>query len=440
MAKNQSVLDLLEAFGHELTKQAEAEVGETKPATTGSRASENSADVKSQVPGTSVDEADNNGPTEGGGENAPVNSIGTNKTDTGKDVPSTKSTKDDPGTTHIAKAATANDLIVGGNQLLAEIAIFSKTSFDKKANVAPATVKVEADKKEKVAASVAENVSSSKSGTNATSDDTVSIKKAEYEALKTSQAQLEEFVGYLTGQQVSNEILEKAATNVAAEDDELVKIAQAEAAATYALANKHTTDLVEFLVGFAQEKQAMDEAAMLAGAGGGEGGAPPMDPAAAMMGVDPAAGGGMPGAEGGAPGAGGELDPETLALLIQLLQQEGVNPEGLDAGGAALDAAGGGGTPPEQAGIPGGEAPPVAPEGGDEGGGGGDGIDDARAAAAGETGSDDESKGAKKEANKKSEKPKEEGADKKANFDMKKVAHLFAQFCKVAATKAQKSS
>jgi hypothetical protein len=78
----------------------------TQDATTGARAEENTKDVKKDVPGTAVDEASAPSPTASEQDSVQPN-IGTQQSETGGD-PSVeddyKSTKEDPGTSHPAKA------------------------------------------------------------------------------------------------------------------------------------------------------------------------------------------------------------------------------------------------------------------------------------------------------------------------------------------------
>lgn len=426
--------------------------------TTGQRASENESDVKAQIPGESVNEGGEITSTTGG-ENTPTNSIGTKKGPTGSDVPSTKSTKDDPGTSHIAKAAaakfagaTTSQLVEGANDLLAQMAVMSKSASAGLATSAaaakPASPAATVSKVAPVSSAVTPVVAANKPEVKVASNEVpmVQLPKAEFELMKVASDNWGAFVGYMEGQLIADQALKTA--NDTSASDQLEKFAQEQTVGLYQLAEKAATDLTDFFVG--AQKQANDLAALGGMGGGGE------DPAAAAAAsgqIDPSAlgglggagaGGGMPspdagmdlggmGGGAGAPpaapgGGGGEISPELIQALIQALQQSGVNLQDLGAGDQALSGMGGGGG--------GGEAPaPAAPAAAPAEGGGGedtsapaeskpaDKIDKAKASAVGsEAGSSDESDDSEKEA------------------AFKKIASTFAKFLKVAGENARKST
>jgi len=464
MATKNTVQEFLSEFLGDMQKSASENVPvqedpRNSKVTSGSRASENESDVKAQIPGESVNEGGEITSTTGG-ENTPTNSIGTKKGPTGTDVPSTKSTKDDPGTSHIAKAAaakfagaTTSQLVEGANELLAQMAVMSKsasaglaasTAATKPASPA-ATVSKVAPVSSAVTPVVAANKPEVKTAAATNEVPMVQLPKAEFELMKVASDNWAAFVGYVEGQNIADQALKVA--NDTSASDQLEKFAQEQTVGLYQLAEKAATDLTDFFVG--AQKQANDLAAL----GMGGGGEDPAAAAAASGQIDPSAlggaglggaGGEMPspdagmnlgGMGGGAgappapPGAGGgEISPELIQALIQALQQSGVNLQDLGAGDQALSGMGGGGN--------GGAAPaPAAAAPAEEASEGGedksapaeskpaDKIDKAKASAVGsEAGSSDESDDSEKEA------------------AFKKIASTFAKFLKVAGENARKNS
>lgn len=362
MSKQAKVQDLLAEFMGELTKSAE-ETGKEKSVSEGARASENSSDVKNSVPGTSVDSAAPvKGANPGAGPNNPILNRGTNVGETGTDVPDTKSEYSDPGTSHPAKTASLNNLVEQANDALAAITVLVKA----------AAVKVPAAPGNPVATStatatatkpVAKPVGAVKPTEEkvASAEETVSVSKARLDELTKAAEFVEELAGYISGQQVAEEVIQSNNSG-----NDFQKLAEDEVSNFLKLAEVHSDNLIHTLLGAV--KQANDLAAAgaidpsaLAGAGTVE---TSPSPEAGMMG-------------------GGEIDPETLAQIVQALQESGVSIEDLEAAAQSLD--GGGETAP-------------APEAGNEGNEG-DKVDAARAASVGaDEGSNEEKTAAAKQA------------------------------------------
>jgi len=329
------------------SKTAEKETGTTTAASEGPRSTENSSDVKKAVP-SSVDSQESAAlSTPGAGENTASFDLGTEVTSAGEGAPTVKSTKDDPGTAHPAKAggekyASIDAMIEGANDLTARMVVFAKQAAGQNTSVTTSTVgKPKKDEKPAKVVPVAE--------------------KAAATSIQEKAALFDKLAGYIAGQEMSDEILaqimshapvqtqqatQKQAEADKAEAGELIKWAHAESTRLYKQADAQTTDLVNFLKDFS--KKSMDDlaaltgggaaapqadplAALLAGAGGGAGG----DPAAEMLGGaggDPAAA--MLGGAGGeaAPGQGGEIDPALLEALLVALQEQGLTGEQLGGG------------------------------------------------------------------------------------------------------------
>jgi len=413
MATNSNVMALLDSFMGDMEKMAKQDDG-TSAATEGARSSENTADVKKQVGSVSVDSTSPISSVAGAGESTPSNSMGTKKSPTGEDVPTTKKTVDDPGTSHPAKASgekTAAQLIDTGNDILARIAVMAKEANTQKAaeKVTEKAAEKAAEKVDGVnptdAATATSVIKPKKAPASPKAPDTVgekvatvTISKDEYDSLSKLAESFEQLMGHMAGNAVSQEVLatqakpakaEKvAASKAGAITTAQIKQAAAEEAALMLVqANDHTTDLIDFLSGFSKKANglegAIDPAAMAAMGGAG---APPVDPAAmAAMGGAPAP---QPSPEEMAMMGGGgqpapQIDPALLQQLIAALQAQGL----------------GGGMP--------GAAPQGAPAEGDA-------IDSAVAASVGEPSSNDEGS----EATQKSE-SKEEGSSEEAKPEAK---------------------
>lgn len=394
MPTNNKINDLLQEFLGSLEKSAAEETGSEKAVSEGARASENSSDVKSSVPGTSVDAASPvTGSHPGAGTNSPIVNRGTNVGETGTNVPSTKSTYTDPGTSHPAKTASLNELIESANEALAAITVLTKSASVKTASaVVPAapgnpvvtsTATATGTKPAKAIGAVKPHetkVASAEEGT-----ENVSVPKAEYDELTKAAAFIEELSGYLTGQQVANEVIRTEPAT------DFQKLAQDEAQNFVALADSHSDNLVHTLLGAIKQANdlaaagAIDPSAMAEA--GPEAASPEMGGMEAMMG---GAGGGSPEMGGPAAGAGGGADPATIASIVEALHQAGISIEDLMAAEGAVDGMGGGA-----------EAAP-----GPEAGGGApvenakdDKVDAARAASVGaEDGSNEEKTSAAKRA------------------------------------------
>jgi len=401
---NQSILSMLEEFTGSLTKSAEVEVGKTVPAKEGSRSSENTSDVKKSIQGQTPDEVEEIHSVEGAGENTPTNSIGTKATATGEGVPAVKTTKDDPGTSHPAKAggekyASLASLIEAGNDLLATIAVSAKS--EKKAE-APAAIQAAAAKKEvknKADKAVTDQppASAEKAAEAATTstDEMVSVKKAEFEAMQRDQQAWLELTGYIYGNQAVQEMVEaeKTAENGTSNDYQ----AQAEKIAADAMTRAvlHADELVDAVVAFSQASVKQANEGMI-------------DPAMAGAIAPEAMAGAAP---GGAPG-GGDIDPETLAALLQALQAQGINPEELLAAEGAM----GGGAEPAPA---------------------GDAVDAAQANMLGADAGSEGAEGTGEPSPEKKEEP-EEKEEKEAHVE--KLAEVFAKFVKKASQAAKQKS
>jgi hypothetical protein len=422
MSKNIGIMAALEEFTSELTKSAS--IGDntpdgTKPATEGSRSSENTSDVKAQIV-NNVDSTTAGGESPGG-KNTPTNSIGTSKGETGEDVPSTKTDKEDPGTSHPAKAGAGSNRPSGGgeksaaaivemaNSILADIAVVTND------NEKRAAAKVEAEKKAAAAGNPGATNPSPNQAPAATKQAgaageptpaTTEGKPAGQPEAKPQgeqtdvekQAAADEQLGYLAGQFLAEKLLGQDKTAGAADPQaELAKYAEAQVRDLIAKADYHSTLVSEYLTkranGMGDPAAAplpMDPAAAAGGdpaaaaMGGGMGGAPAPDPAAAM-------GGGMGGGMGGAPapdpaaGGGGDpmgsIPPEVLQLAMAIMQS-GVDPAAIMQ---AIQGGGGGGG----AGGPAGIAMDAAGGAGGGGEGAPGGSPDVGAAAASEDGSSD---------------------------------------------------
>ena len=267
-------------------------------ASTGARASEHEKDIKSQVPGQTVNEAkgsDVAGP--GRGENSPSFNTVTKSRATGEDAAvetsSAKGKPEDPGTSHPAKADmgekfSAAQLKGIGDSILADIAVASALT-SKSAEAMPESFK----KDEKIAKPSGET-SGETSGT--TSGETSGTASGE-----TSGETAKE-----VGKQAAAAVIGAMAQPVASQSeiiDSVVKQASVDA-----------ENVADFLAGYFS-KQADPAGDMMGGGAAPEAAA-----------VDPAA------AAGAAPEAGaGGGDQAQMEQVVQALLEAGVSPEELMA-------------------------------------------------------------------------------------------------------------
>lgn len=295
-----------------------------KPAATGTRASENESDVKTEVPGESVDTATGEDAEGAGrGENTPSNSIGTQAAATGEDpsveTASVKAKPEDPGTTHPAKATmgekySAAQLSTMADAILADIAVATAVKSVKSAQVEN-KVAVKAEVK-------AEDTSAAKSAS--VKDDAVE-KAASADELTTAKE-----AGRQAAAAVVSELSGSAATSdVSPADviDSVIKQAAADA-----------VNSAEFLAGFLS-KRAMDAS---------DTGDMVMEETADVpeAGIDDA-GMGAEDAMAAAPAEGGDIE-----AVVEALVNAGVTPEELiELATEGAEGDGGAGIP-EEAGMP----------------------------------------------------------------------------------------
>ena len=347
----------------------------------GSRSKENSKDVSAQKPLSVQGAAD--GPSIGGLD-SPINDIGPKKGETGTNVPSTKSTKDDPGTSHPAKAASASDILKiasQGDGLMASIAMYAN-ELNKQASAAgtstpatPTQTKTASENPAVTEARVNGYLTGAALASVVTQGNSYEKAAAEFvqqnaAALSGVPAQAQPSNFDRVFQQEITAIAEKAAND-------------ANAVADYIHACNRTAKAAEGLP---------PEDPMAAGAGGMPPGGDPMaamggggggDPAAAMgggdpmaamggggappMGGDPAAGGMPPGGAPGGAAGGGQVDPAAMEVAQALMSGELTLEElaqALTQGGDPAAAAASGGDPA----AAGGGAPPAPPAAADAGG------------------------------------------------------------------------
>jgi len=320
---------------------SKSEEDTTKSAVEGSRSSENSSDVKSQV-ALSVDatEVEANEGGEGRGQNTPVLSIGTEAAATGEDSSTEtasaqpSSARDDPGTSHPAKADMGEkyaSLLQMGNDIQASIAVSAQRL--KQAGTGAKGVR-DGSGPFAGSAQAEQGVGKRQAAGEECPVDPKKKGKPVDEAVKKAE---------VAGAQAA-EALHGASGEALPSRDEVV-ISMLKQASTDADA---VCDFLEGMGTTEKKAGAMPaEAAMMPppeGAAMPPMGAPPAMPpeaAPAMPGMPP---------EGGAPGGapGGEIDPNAL---IQMLAEAGITPEQL----MELLGGGGGGGAPAPA------APPMAP-------------------------------------------------------------------------------
>jgi hypothetical protein len=277
--------------------------GGTKPATEGSRGSENASDVKSQIPGQPVDAAKGSGAEGAGiGQSAPVATIGTDKAPTGEapgvETSSVKNDKDDPGTSHPAKAGSLNEMNSLSQSIISDIAV--ATSVKAAASVVvPPKIEIEVDKSK-----VGVKKDEPKKDELKKDEPKKDVKKDADEVEAKKAAALE---AHEAGKQVVDEIIK--ASGLSDKETELlesiIKSAQVDA-----------DNVADFLSGFVKASEGEIDPALMAALAGGAG-APG---AGAPMPVDPAA--------VAAPEAGAEVSPE-IEQLAQILAEAGVTPEEL---------------------------------------------------------------------------------------------------------------
>ncbi len=288
----------------------------TQDAPEGSRARENEADVKKDVP-ASVDETK---PGSGGTQEERQMQIGTHKSETGMDPKvedDYKSKKDDPGTTHPAKA-TVGEKYSSLNELLA---------MHKKAS-------------DELLAAISVNLTPTTPET---------IKKASTESTKSTGLNDAAQAGY------------KLAA-VAQNQDQLTS--EAVLGQIIKEAYEDADRVGPFMIAYLAEREKIATEVKKAGPDGAP--EPPPDAAAAMggggpppdAGAPPDAGGPPPemgGGAGGPPGAGGGGQEQALQELAMALMELGVSPEELAQIAQAMSGAGGppgGGMMPPGAGGP----------------------------------------------------------------------------------------
>jgi hypothetical protein len=275
----------------------------TQPAAEGSRSAENAKDVKNDQGSPAVDNKEEVSATAGTTASDDHIQIGTKKAPTGED-PSTEtssvnSSLKDPGSSHPARVD--NDALDGSKYASMSLEMLAKTASD-----------------------TANEILASQELAQLMQQVAPAGQPAQKTASEVSEAGQ---VGWDLAGLVSGG-LDKQALDGAlqARMEDIIKVAAADA-----------DNVIEYLVSYQQQKQAMDAAVM-----GG------MPPEAAMGGMPPeAAMGGMP-PEAGAGGGGDELEQ-----LMQLLEQLGITPEELMAAMAAEQGGGeGGGMAPGAGGPP----------------------------------------------------------------------------------------
>jgi hypothetical protein len=358
------------AAGGEVTKQAAADSASshasasvddgTKPASTGARSSENSADVSKQQPAQTPESATasdaNCHPS--GGRVKHGNEPDANYCDEGK-VPPVKDKKDVPDADTAGpkdhEKTSAATLLTDARSILAKVA--SLVTAAAPAPVAPAAPAATVEKKAEAACS------SATPGTTASMCDEkapeVTVDKGEKKDVKpedetAKQAALDaaRVAGATTARAIAERLgLVKEAS--AAPQPAVSQPANTEAYINSIIkeAQLHADRVYTYLSGFAKQAAGEMDAMMAAGGGG-------MPPEAGGM---PPGAGGIPGApagvEGeaglppgaGAPGAEGQVSDEDLMMLAQVLEEMGITPEELLA---ELSGQGGGGMPPEAGGMP----------------------------------------------------------------------------------------
>jgi hypothetical protein len=260
-----SIYSMLEEFGASLDKQAS--IGDdapdgTRSVTEGARSKENTSDVKENVV-VNVEETPSKPGGDGVGGNLPTNSIGTKKDETGENVPSTKTSKDDPGTTHPAKAGVGSNRPSGGgeksaadmdlldlaNDILAGIAV---TSHDNEKRATAAKQASEAAPAAPAATPENKGPQADPSAAPAASEPAGSDKLAAAAGNATPAALPDEQLGFLAGQFLAEEML-KAAGNRTQSVNDLVKVAEQQCHELVARADRHTTMLVDYLKDFSKQ-------------------------------------------------------------------------------------------------------------------------------------------------------------------------------------------
>lgn len=313
--------------------------GDTQPASTGARSAENKADVKSQVQ-LSVDstgEAEKNR-----GDNTPALHIGVDSASTGEDpkseTASAKMTKDDPGTTHPAKASSYDALKSRGEGIMASIAMHAaKAAQVQTVKKAEETPVAPASSSAAPTPAPAAEPAPAAAATEPAVEPPAAAPAPAAEAEKTAAAKqagaalADAAINAVGGVRMSGE---QILSN-------LVKLAE-----------RHGDNVGQFLSGYTTKRAEGEDALPPAAMAPGMGASPDM----AGGGMPPEMAGGMP-PEAGAAGGGEE---QQMMELVQALLAAGVTPEELlqlaqSAGGAGAGPEAGG-MPPEAA------APAPAPE------------------------------------------------------------------------------
>jgi len=357
-----STLELLQEFMGDLDKAAgetgtgsegnstmdsPRETGTTSAPSTGERHSENSAKVKSDVPGTTADEAAERTDDSGAGLDTPLLETGV-KSNLGPDDEPTNKPKDetvDPGTSHPAKAggekyaaASASELVEFANSILADIAVLGKSASAEETDSDEETVEIEETKE------AAEQNSCTSCTEDAKPEAEVVDETPDVMSESEKAAAFDQLAGFIAGKDVADEIIEstlghqvatavkqasaeeqtKEASEEVTDNADFQKWAAEESYRLYKRAGQQADGLVNFLV--ALEKQSMGGEADILAAMGGAGDVAPAETALPEEGLD----------------GGGDVDPEALVQLLSILEAQGVNLEDLLGEGevAGAEAAG----------------------------------------------------------------------------------------------------
>jgi len=321
-SSNDNIVALLEAFGAEVAGiSKQASIGDsvddgTKPATEGERSAENTADIKKSVPNGTSSPVVNK---DDGKSKGPQSAAAVGHGPTGEGVPSAKTTKDDPGTSHPAKVASLRELVSLGNEISADIVVAVRET-EKQAALAAA-----APAPAPVAAAPAKVAPAA----------TAPVKAA-------SPVLSDEQLGFLAGQFVTEQLRKGAAAQPQA--PALTKLAEDEVTAVIERAVYTANKAADFLDGYFGKRA---EALPPEMAGGPEMGAMPAE-------LPPEAGAMPPEAAGGEEDLLAGLPPELIEVVKQMLAmgmteaqilealQSGGSPEGgapADAGAPPIDPA-----------------------------------------------------------------------------------------------------
>lgn len=258
----------------------------TQVADEGTRSSENSEDVKADVPGQSVDEA-SDGPDDGGQDSVTVD-VGIKAKATGEDpsveTASVDAGKDDPGSDHPAR--TDNDAIDGEkySSAVAELSALAKQAEEIGSEICSMIAVKSAEGADTSQASQVED---------STNDEAKEAAQAGYD-----------LAGVFNGYDVSDEDKYAADAVVVDTIGEVVSLAQARAEKTAEFFNSHFAAIEKQAIPGMYDEAATDgeDAGIEMPEEGGEGGEIPPELLEALAG-------------GGEGGEGGEIPPELLAAL-----------------------------------------------------------------------------------------------------------------------------